>query len=142
MLMVQSEIEILLIEDDADDAELTIHTLKKHNLVTTLLHLDEGEKALDYLYANNSNRPKLILLDLRMPKVDGIQILKRLKSDPQKKDIPVVVMVSSKEGKNYVESFQLSADSYITKPLDFKKFFVAMSEIGLVWKIVDSPLVH
>jgi two-component system, response regulator len=140
--MIQSEIEILLIEDDADDAELTIHTLKKNNLVNTLLHLDEGEKALDYLYANNSHHPKLILLDLRMPKVDGIQILQRLKSDPEKRHIPVVVMVSSKEGKNYVESFQLSADSYITKPLDFKKFFIAMSEIGLVWKIVDSPLVQ
>jgi two-component system, response regulator len=140
--MVQREIEILLIEDDADDAELTIHTLKKHNLVNTLLHLDEGEKALDYLYASGNNLPKLILLDLRMPRVDGIQILQRLKSDQEKKDIPVVVLVSSKEGKNYVESFQLRADSYITKPIDFKKFFTAMSEIGLAWKIIDAPVVQ
>jgi two-component system, response regulator len=139
--MLQREIEILLVEDDADDAELTIHTLKKHNLVNTLLHLDEGEKALDYLYSPNNNLPKLILLDLRMPKVDGIQILQKLKSDEDKKNIPVVVLVSSKEGKGYVESFQLSADSYIVKPLDFKKFFTAISEIGLVWKIVEAPTI-
>lgn len=138
--MIQREIEILLVEDDADDAELTIHTLKKHNLVNTLLHLDEGEKALDYLYSADSTLPKLILLDLRMPKVDGIQILKTLKSDQEKKDIPVVVLVSSKEGKNYVESFALKADSYITKPVDFKKFFTAMAEIGLAWKIIDTPV--
>lgn len=140
--MIQGEIEILLVEDDADDAELTIHTLKKHNLVNTLLHLDEGEKALDYLYAPGNNLPRLILLDLRMPKVDGIQILRTLKSDHEKKDIPVVVLVSSKEGRSYVESFQLKADSYITKPVDFKKFFTAMSEIGLAWKIIDAPVGH
>jgi two-component system response regulator len=138
--MVQREIEILLVEDDADDAELTIHTLKKHNLVNTLLHLDEGEKALNYLYSSGNSLPKLILLDLRMPKVDGIQILQKLKSDHEKKNIPVVALLSSKEGKGYVESFQLSADSYIVKPLDFKKFFTAMSEIGLVWKIVEAPV--
>jgi two-component system, response regulator len=138
--MIQGEIEILLVEDDPDDAELTIHTLRKHNLVNTLLHLDEGEKALDYLYTAGNNLPKLILLDLRMPKVDGIEILRTLKSDHEKKDIPVVVLVSSKEGKSYVESFQLSADSYITKPVDFKKFFIAMSEIGLAWKIIDAPV--
>lgn len=138
--MVQREIEILLVEDDADDAELTIHALKKHNLVNSLLHLDEGEKALDYLYSSENNNPKLILLDLRMPKVDGIQILRKLKSDDEKKHIPVVVLVSSKEGKNYVESFQVKADSYITKPLDFKKFFTAMAEIGLAWQIIGTPV--
>jgi two-component system response regulator len=142
MPMVNSEIEILLIEDDADDAELMIHTLKKHNVANTLLHLDEGEKALDYLYSENNQLPKLILLDLRMPKVDGIQILQKLKSDYEKKNIPVVVLLSSKEGKHYVESFQLKADSYIVKPLDSKKFFTAMSEIGLGWKILDAPVAN
>jgi two-component system, response regulator len=138
--MVPREIEILLIEDDADDAELTMHILRKHKLVNTLLHIDEGEKALDYLYAAGNTPPKLILLDLRMPKVDGIQILRKLKSDPEKQDIPVVVLLSSKEGKNYVESFQLKADAYAVKPLDFKKFLAAMSEIGMVWQIVDAPI--
>lgn len=138
--MSQREIEILLIEDDADDAELTIHTLKKHHLVNNLLHIDDGEKALAYLYASDNTLPKLILLDLRMPRVDGIQILQRLKSDPDKRSIPVAVLVSSREGKNYVESFQLKADAYIVKPLDFKKFSTAMSELGLVWKIVEAPM--
>jgi two-component system, response regulator len=139
-MMVQREIEILLVEDDADDAELTIHTLRKHKLVNTLLHIDEGEKALEYLYAADNNLPKLILLDLRMPKVDGIQILRKLKADPAKQHIPVVVLLSSKEGKNYVESFQLKADAYAVKPLDFKKFVAAMSEVGLVWKLVDATV--
>ena len=133
-------IEILLIEDDYDDAEMTVHALKKHNLVNNLLHIDEGEKALDFLYAEENDAPKLILLDLKMPRVDGIQILRKLKGDPAKRDIPVIALVSSKEGKNYVESFQLKADAYMVKPVDFKKFFTAISDIGLTWKIVDSPV--
>jgi two-component system, response regulator len=141
-MMVPREIEILLIEDDADDAELTVHTLRKNKLANTLLHIDEGEKALQYLYSPENNLPKVILLDLRMPKVDGIQILQKLKGDPSKQHIPVVVMLSSKEGKNYVESFHLKADAYVIKPLDFKKFIIAMSEIGIVWKLVDATVSH
>ena len=133
-------IEILLIEDDPEDAELTIHALKKHNLVNNLLHLDEGEKALEYLYSDREFSPKLILLDLRMPRVDGIQILRKLKGDPSKKNIPVIAMVSSLEGKNYVESFNLKADAYMVKPVDFKKFFTAISDIGLTWTIVNSAV--
>jgi two-component system, response regulator len=138
--MVAREIEILLIEDDPDDAELTIHTLRKHKLANTVLHIDEGEKALDYLYASENELPKLILLDLRMPRVDGIQILRKLKGDPDKQHIPVVVLVSSKEGKQYVESFKLKGDAYVTKPLDFKKFVAAMAEVGIVWKLVDASV--
>jgi two-component system response regulator len=134
-------IEILLIEDDPDDAELTIHALKKHNLVNHFHHIDDGEKALEFLYASEDNIPKLILLDLRMPRVDGVAILRKLKSDPEKKKIPVVALLSSKEGKNYVESFQLKADAYIVKPVDFKKFFTAISDLGLTWKIVDSSFI-
>ncbi len=137
---MNSVIEILLIEDDPDDAELTIHALKRHHVVNNLLHIDEGEKALEYLYSHAEN-PKLILLDLRMPKVDGLQILKKLKSDPEKRHIPIVVMISSRDGKNYVEAHGLKADGYITKPVDFKKFFMSMAEMGLTWKIVNSPLV-
>ena len=135
-------IEILLIEDDPDDAELTIHALKKNNLVNNLLHIDEGEKALEFLYARDASVPKLILLDLRMPRVDGIQILRKLKADPERCHIPVIAMVSSREGKSYVESFQLKADAYISKPVDFKKFFAAISDLGLTWTIVDSPAVN
>jgi two-component system response regulator len=134
-------IEILLIEDDPDDAELTIYALKKHNLVNHLHHIDDGEKALEFLYASEDNIPKLILLDLRMPRVDGVAILRKLKSDPEKKKIPVIALLSSKEGKNYLESFQLKADAYIVKPVDFKKFFLAISDLGLTWKIVDSSFI-
>jgi len=134
-------IEILLIEDDPDDAELTIHALKKHNLVNHLHHIDDGEKALDYLYQPGNEMPKLILLDLRMPRVDGIQILKKLKSDKDKMSIPVVAMISSRDGKRYLESHNVKADAYIVKPLDFKKFFSAIADIGLTWKIVNTPVV-
>jgi two-component system response regulator len=134
-------IEILLIEDDPDDAELTIHALKKNNLVNHLLHIDEGQKALDFLYASDENNPKLILLDLRMPRVDGIQILRKLKEDPDKRHIPVIALVSSKEGRGYVESFHLKADAYMAKPVDFKKFFKAIADIGLTWTILDSPVI-
>jgi two-component system response regulator len=135
--MVDRIIEILLVEDDPDDAELTIHALKKNNLVNHLLHIDDGEKALQFLYSSQDT-PKLILLDLRMPRVDGIQILRKLKQDPEKCHIPVIVMLASKDGKSYVESFHLKADAYIVKPVDFKKFFSAISEIGLSWKILNS----
>jgi two-component system, response regulator len=131
-------IEILLVEDDRDDAELTIHALKKHNLVNHLHHIDDGEKALEFLCGDDAETPRLVLLDLRMPKVDGITILRRLKSDPEKKKIPVIALISSKEGKNYLESHQIKADAYIIKPLDFKKFFTAISEMGLNWKILNS----
>lgn len=135
-------IEILLIEDDPDDAELTIHALKKHNLANHLVHIDDGEKALKFLFATDANRPQLILLDLKLPRVDGIQILRKLKMDLDKKDIPVIALVSSKEGRNYLESFQLKADAYMSKPVDFKKFLSAISDIGLSWTIVNAPFVH
>lgn len=134
-------VEILLIDDDPDDAELTIHTLKKNNIANHLLHIDDGEKALEFLYSDENPTPRIILLDLRMPKIDGIHILRKLKSDPERRNIPVVVLISSREGKNYVESHQLKADAYIVKPVDFKKFLTAVSDIGLGWKLLNSPLV-
>lgn len=122
--------EILLIEDDADDAELTIHALKKYSVATPILHIDDGEKALDFLF-KNGHKPSLILLDLKMPRVDGIQILRELKSDPEMQDIPVVALISSKDGKNYLESFDLKADAYMIKPVDFKQFNAVLSHIGM-----------
>ena len=135
-------LEILLIDDDPDDAELTIHTLKKNNIANHIHHIDEGEKALEFLYSGENPTPRLILLDLRMPRVDGIQILRKLKQDPERKNIPVVVLISSREGKNYVECQQLKADAYLVKPVDFKKFLTAISELGLSWKLLDSPMVR
>jgi two-component system response regulator len=137
--MENSVIEILLIEDDQDDAEFTIHALRKNNLANNLRHIDNGEEALEFLYNSGNRTPKIILLDLRMPRIDGIQILKRLKNDPEKKSIPVIVMVSSLDGKSYVESFKVRADAYISKPLDFKKFFNAIAELGLTWTILSTP---
>ena len=136
--MDRQRFEILLIEDDADDAELTILALKKHHLVNPIHHIDDGEKALDFLFGPQRN-PSLILLDLKMPRVDGIQILRRLKNDPDRQDIPVVVLISSKEGKSYVESFNVKADAYMIKPVDYKQFCAAVSDIGVSSMIVTSP---
>jgi len=130
--------EILLIEDDADDAELTIHALKKYNLANPILHIDDGETALDFLFGPRQ-KPTLILLDLKMPRVDGIQILRKLKSDPDKQNIPVVVLISSKEGKNYLESFGVKADAYMIKPVDYKQFCAAVSDIGISSMILSAP---
>ncbi|HEX8039307.1 MAG TPA: response regulator [Chryseosolibacter sp.] len=129
---------LLLIEDDPDDAELTIFTLRKYNLVNPIVHIDDGEKALDFLFGSDEN-PALILLDLKMPRIDGIHILKKLKGDPQKKGIPVIALISSKEGKNYVKSFDVEADGYIVKPVDQKQFFGAVSEMGIASRILTAP---
>lgn len=135
---MDNRLEILLIEDDADDAELTIHALKKHHLANPIVHIDDGEKALEFLF-NDRQRPALILLDLKMPRVDGIEILRKLKSDPERRDIPVVALLSSKEGRRYVESFHLKADAYMIKPVDATQFTAAITLIGLGSAIVSSP---
>lgn len=134
---MNNRFEILLIEDDADDAELTIHALKKHHLANPIVHIDDGEKALELLFSDRQ-MPTLILLDLKMPRVDGIEILRKLKSDPEKKSIPVVALISSKEGRNYVESFQLKADAYLIKPVDYKQFTEAVLRIGIGSVIVSE----
>lgn len=130
--------EILLIEDDADDAELTIHALKKYHLANPILHIDDGEKALEYLFGPG-REPTLILLDLKMPRVDGVQVLRKLKNDPEKKHIPVVALLSSKEGKHYLESFDVKADAYMIKPVDYKQFCAAVSVIGIASVILTAP---
>lgn len=130
--------DILLIEDDHDDAELTIYALKKYNLANRILHIDDGEKALDFLYTTQE-LPALILLDLKMPRVDGVQILRKLKGDPDKQHIPVVALISSKDGIRYVESFDVKADGYLIKPVDFKKFCSAVADIGIVSMILAEP---
>jgi two-component system response regulator len=118
---------------------LTIHALKKHNLANNLLHLLDGEEALSYLFSPNlSSIPKVILLDLKMPKVDGIEVLRRIKSDNRLKVIPVVVLTSSKEDRDIVESYKLGVNAYIVKPVDFEKFVKAISEIGLFWLLLNQ----
>ena len=135
--MDNSRHEILLIDDDAEDAELTIFALRKSHLANPIVHIDDGEKALEFLFGVHES-PTLILLDLKMPRVDGIQILRKLKSDPEKKQIPVIAMLSSKEGRRYLESFDVKADSYIIKPVDHKQFLTAVAELGINSMILDA----
>lgn len=135
--MTDNSFQILLIEDDADDAELTIYALRKHNLANPIIHIDDGEKALDFLF-DSDEKPSLILLDLKLPRVDGIQILRRLKNDPERRRIPVVALISSKEGRGYLESFDLKADGYMIKPVDYKQFSAAVADIGISSVIFSS----
>lgn len=123
-------LKILLVEDDAEDAELTILALKTFSVRSPIVHIDDGEKALDYLFGD-AQKPSVILLDLKMPRVDGIQVLRKLKADPEKQNIPVVALISSREGKSYLESFNLKADAYMIKPVDSKQFSSVLKEIGI-----------
>ena len=133
-------VEVLLIEDNPEDAELTIRVLKKHNLANNLVHLQDGEAALDFLFADGSNNiPRLILLDLKMPKVDGIEVLSKIKNDEQKKLIPVVVLTSSKEERDIIESYKLGVNAYVVKPVEFEKFVEAVAKLGLFWLLLNQP---
>ena len=139
-------VEILLVEDNMSDAELTIRVLKKNNLANKLVHLEDGQEALDFIFAegNYSHRkiedtPKVILLDLKMPKINGIQVLQKIKSDERTKKIPVVVLTSSKENPDIQDCYLLGVNSYVVKPVAFEKFFDTISEIGLYWMILNQP---
>ena len=140
--MLYTEVEILLIEDNPEEAELAIRSLRKYNLANRLLHIDDGAEALDVIfsigkYAGNKNplHPKLILLDLKLPRVDGLEILRQIKSDEQTKRIPVVVLTSSKEETDIIESYRMGVNSYIVKPVNFDSFTKAVSELGLYWVV-------
>ncbi|MFZ6010671.1 MAG: response regulator [Bacteroidota bacterium] len=137
--MTNEGCDILLIEDDPDDAELILRVLRK-NIANKLLHLDDGGNALTHLFSLTEEKfPKLILLDLKMPRIDGIEVLKRLKQDDLRKNIPVIVMISSDGGKNYVESRNVSADAYILKPLNFEALIQATIKANLSWAVLSRP---
>jgi two-component system, response regulator len=139
-------IEILLVEDNPSDAELTMLALKEKNLTNKLIHLKDGAEALEYIFAtgNYASRkiddlPKLILLDINLPKVNGIEVLQKIRSDERTKMIPVVILTSSKEDKDVIESYKLGVNSYIVKPVEFDKFRDAVGEVGLYWMLLNHP---
>jgi two-component system response regulator len=141
-----SQVEVLLVEDNIHDAEMTIRSLKKVNLANNLVHVKDGEEALEFIFAQGKfagrdlvNAPKLILLDIKMPKVDGIEVLRRIKADEATRCIPVVIMTSSKEELDIVSSYELGVNSYVVKPVDFEGFAKAVSELGLYWLITNQP---
>lgn len=134
----KQNVEILLVEDNPDDAALTIRTLKKNNLANRMRHLEDGQEALDFLYDSSNPKPKLILLDLKMPRVDGIEVLRKIKSDPTKRNIPVVVLTSSREDRDIVESYNLGVNGYVVKPVDFDRFVQAVTDLGLFWLILNQ----
>ncbi|MDZ4810977.1 MAG: response regulator [Bacteroidota bacterium] len=143
--MKNRQVEILLIEDSAHDAEMTIRALRKHNFANKVTHLGDGDEALDFIFGtgkyaerNISNNPIVILLDLKMPKVDGIEVLRKVKSDQRTKTIPVVVLTSSKEDPDVKTCYELGVNSYIVKPVGFDNFTDAIKELGSYWLLLNT----
>jgi two-component system response regulator len=143
--MTNSEVEIILVEDNPNDAEMTIRALKKNNLANKLVYLKDGEEALAFIFAtgiyagrNIENKPKVILLDLKMPKVDGIDVLRKLKADDRTKSIPVVMLTSSKEDPDIRVCYSLGVNSYIVKPVGFDHFMEAVSGLGMYWMLMNE----
>lgn len=139
--MNSREMEILLVEDNEDDASLAIRALKKQNLANSLVHLKDGQAALDYIMKNieqsPDNKPRVILLDLKMPKVNGIEVLERLKSDDRTQSIPVVILTSSSEDPDIKRCYDLGANSYIVKPVEFEKFSKTVVDLGMYWMVLN-----
>ena len=144
--MNYDNVEILFVEDSMDDAALTIRALTKSGFTNKLLHVKDGAEALDFIYCkgpyamrNIKEHPKLILLDLKMPKVSGMQVLEKIKSDTDLKSIPVVILTSSNEDPDVQNCYALGANSYIVKPVDSSNFFLAIKEIGMFWMVLSEP---
>ena len=143
---MSDQYDIILAEDNNGDAELAIRALRRNNIVNRILHLKDGEEVLDYVFGtgsyegrNTSELPKVILLDLKMPKVDGLEVLKRIKSDEKMKVIPIVMLTSSKEDNDIKEGYKLGVNSYIVKPVEFENFSKAVSDVGLYWLLLNQP---
>ena len=144
--MSNHEIEILLVEDNPDDAALTIRALKKQNLANKLVHLKDGAEAIEFIFGtgqykgrNLENGPRVILLDLKMPKVNGIEVLQKVKADKRTKIIPVVVLTSSGEDPDIKKCYELGANSYIVKPVEFDNFARTVADLGLYWMLLNRP---
>ena len=137
--------DILIVEDNPNDALLTIRSLKEHNLASNIVHVSDGQEALDYLFAEGTysdrdplNLPKAILLDLKLPKLDGLQVLARIRGDARMKCVPVVILTSSQEEADLSKSYKLGANSYIVKPVEFENFSAAIKQLGLYWLLLNK----
>ena len=143
--MPEISLEILLIEDNLNDAELSLYALRKFKIANHIHHARDGAEALDYVFGSDvsvsslpAQHPRLILLDLKLPKVDGLEVLRRLKADETTRTIPVVVLTSSREERDIIESYNLGVNSYIVKPIDFEQFTEAVRDVGLYWLLLNQ----
>ena len=143
--MEYKDVDILLVEDNPHDVELTLRALKKHNLANQVHVARDGQEALDFLFGDGPssgikcNRLKVILLDLKLPKVSGLEVLKKLKSDERCKTVPVVVLTSSQEDQDIQECYKLGVNSYVVKPVEFEAFAKTVADLGLYWMLVNKP---
>jgi len=140
-----TEVEVLLVEDNARDAEMTLRTLRKHNLANHVVHVKDGQEALDWLFGegayagrNATKPPKVMLLDLKLPKVDGLEVLRIVRGNERTQLMPVVIMTSSREERDVIESYKLGVNSYVVKPMDFEGFSAAVAELGHYWLLVNQ----
>jgi two-component system response regulator len=140
-------VEILIVEDDPRDAELTLRALRKNNLANNVLIAEDGAEALDFFFCKGkfemrkiSSPPKVVLLDLKLPKVSGLEVLRAVKADKRTSHIPIVIVTSSKQEPDMKDAYDLGANSYVVKPVDFDQFLNAMSSLGLYWLLVNEPL--
>jgi CheY-like chemotaxis protein len=137
--------KILLVEDDPNDVELTLTALDENHLANEVVVARDGEEALDYLYrrgtytSREAGNPSVVLLDLKLPKVDGLEVLKKIKSDPDLKKVPIVILTSSREEQDLVRSYDSGVNAYVVKPVGFESFIEAIKEVGLFWGIVNQP---
>jgi two-component system response regulator len=143
--MTNQAVEILLVEDNPSDAKLTMRALQKNNLCNNIVHLSDGAQALDFIFAQGQyahrsidNKPKIILLDLKMPKVDGLEVLKAIKQDDRTRNIPVIVMTSSKEDNDVRTAYDFGVNSYVVKPVGFDNFSKAVIDLGMYWMLVNQ----
>jgi CheY-like chemotaxis protein len=146
--MAHQDVEVLLVEDNPHEAQLTIRSLNKHNLANKLYHVDDGVEALNFIFAREKYADrriglqsglKVILLDLKLPKVDGLEVLKAVKSDERTAGIPVVILTSSREEQDIITSYKLGVNSYIVKPVNFESFAKAVAELGMYWMFLNQP---